>query len=122
MRVGIDETRRDRTPVQIDDSGLRPHHALNVAVTPDRHNATVLDRQRLRHRVVGIDRDDVSVQQHEICGIFNRGLRSPGKRCSRDQRDELPHRRDGESKRAIRDCGVHALHPLKAIVMVLPRA
>ena len=63
VRVGIDKTGRGRKALQVDDAypGSLASKAKNFRISPDFNYHAASNRDRLRHRVLGINGENVAV-------------------------------------------------------------
>ena len=65
--VAIDQSRRRRPPVQIDDLRVRAHVRANIDIRTDREKSSVdPDGHRFRDRVVRIDGQNLAVEQNNF--------------------------------------------------------
>ena len=66
VQVRVDEPRDDRAAAELDDARVGPRKAANLGRAAERQNLAVANRERLAQRRVGIDGDDLAVEQHEV--------------------------------------------------------
>src|SRR5215469_9299726 len=96
MAMSVDQSGRHGAAMEIDDLGVLcsglPHSGIRAYC----HDLSVSDCDRLRHRIAGVNSDDLSVYQKIVAGGWVRGL-GPGtdgrERQAAEERERYPDHR-----------------------------